>query len=54
MAAIKALRPEDNLLPSRKQLSSNLLDSCHECLQSRVENLVNVLPDNRRMVQRQE
>jgi hypothetical protein len=54
MAAIKALRPDDNLLPSRKQLSSNLLDSCHECLQSRVENLVNVLPDNRRMVQRQE
>jgi hypothetical protein len=32
MAAIKALRPEDHLPPSRKQLSSNLLDSCHEGL----------------------
>jgi Protein of unknown function (DUF 659) len=41
MAAIKALRTDDNLLPRRKQLSSNLLDSCHEGLQSKVDNLMN-------------
>jgi Protein of unknown function (DUF 659) len=40
-AAIKALRPDDNLLPNRRQLSSSLLDSCHEGLQAKVDKRVN-------------
>jgi hypothetical protein len=40
-AAIRALRPDDNLLPSRRQLSSSLLDSCHEGLQAKADKRMN-------------
>jgi Protein of unknown function (DUF 659) len=40
-AANMVLRPDDNLLPSRRQLSSSLLDSCHECLQAKVDKRMN-------------
>ena len=34
-AAIKLLHPNDNMLPSQKQLASTLLDKCHQELQSK-------------------
>ena len=35
-AAIKLLHPNDNMLPSQKQLPSTLLNKCHQELQSKV------------------
>ena len=34
-AAIKLLHPNDNMLPSQKQLPSTLLNKCHQELQSK-------------------
>lgn len=39
-AAIKVLRPDNNLLPSRKQLSGPLLDSSHNLVKKEVSNFV--------------
>ena len=35
--AIKLLRPDDSLLPNRKQLSSTLLDKCHQQVLNKVK-----------------
>jgi hypothetical protein len=41
MSAIKILRPDQSLLPSRKQLATNLLDACHEDVKSKVAKSMN-------------
>jgi hypothetical protein len=35
--AIKILRPDDGLLPNRKQLATTLLDQCHQELKTKVD-----------------
>ena len=39
--AIKILRPDDDVLPSRKQLGTTLLDKCHSCLETKVNAKMN-------------
>jgi hypothetical protein len=36
IAAIKTLRPDDGLLPNRRQLATSLLDACHEDVKTKV------------------
>jgi hypothetical protein len=36
IAAIKTLRPDDDLLPNRRQLATSLLDACHEDVKTKV------------------
>jgi len=40
-AAIKTLRPDDNLLPNRRKLASTLLEACHEDLEAKVAKRMN-------------
>jgi hypothetical protein len=36
IAAIKTLRPDDGLLPNRRQLATSLLDACHKDVKTKV------------------
>jgi hypothetical protein len=36
VATIKTLRPDDGLLPNRRQLATSLLDACHEDVKTKV------------------
>jgi hypothetical protein len=36
IVAIKTLRPDDGLLPNRRQLATSLLDTCHEDVKTKV------------------